>query len=93
MSNDETAVYNIASVIKTFTAALILKLQEEGKLSVKDTSGKYYPRYPQGSKITIHQLLTHTSGIHDYLQTKEFQQIDQTKVSKYGCLKMANWHR
>jgi CubicO group peptidase (beta-lactamase class C family) len=78
--NNETTVYNIASVTKTFTAALILKLQEEGKLSVKDTLGKYYPGYPQGSTITIHQLLTHTSGIHDYLQTKEFQQVDQTKA-------------
>jgi len=77
--NNETTGFNIASVTKTFTAALILKLQEEGKLSVKDTLGKYYPGYPQASTITIHQLLTHTSGIHDYLQTKEFQQIDQTK--------------
>jgi CubicO group peptidase (beta-lactamase class C family) len=78
--NNETTVFNIASVTKTFTATLILKLQEEGKLSVNDTLGKYYPGYPQGSKITIHQLLTHTSGIHDYLETKEFQQIDQAKA-------------
>jgi CubicO group peptidase (beta-lactamase class C family) len=78
--NDAATVYNIASVTKTFTAALILKLQEKGKLSVKDTLGTYYPGYPQGGKITIHQLLTHTSGIHDYLAVKEFQRLDQTKA-------------
>lgn len=77
--NNEHTVFNIASITKTFTAALVLKLQEQGKLSVTDTLGKYYPGYPNGGKVTIHQLLTHTSGIHDYLATKEFQLVDQTQ--------------
>jgi CubicO group peptidase (beta-lactamase class C family) len=77
--NDENTVFNIASVTKTFTAALILKLQEQKKLSVSDALSKYYPGYPNGDKITIHHLLTHTAGIPDYLQQKEFQAIDQTK--------------
>jgi CubicO group peptidase (beta-lactamase class C family) len=77
--NDENTVFNIASVTKTFTAALILKLQEQHKLSVTDALDKYYPGYPNGEKITIHQLLTHTSGVHNYLEDKAFQAIDQTK--------------
>jgi CubicO group peptidase (beta-lactamase class C family) len=77
--NDENTVFNIASITKTFTAALILKLQEQGKLSVSDVLSKYYPGYPGGDKITIHHLLTHTAGIPDYLQQKEFQVVDQSK--------------
>jgi CubicO group peptidase (beta-lactamase class C family) len=77
--NDKNTVYNIASITKTFTAALILRLQEQGKLSVSDVLSKYYSGYPNGDKITIQHLLTHTAGIPDYLQQKEFQAIDQTK--------------
>ncbi|OQP63490.1 hypothetical protein A3860_24420 [Niastella vici] len=77
--NDEHTIFNIASITKTFTAAIILKLQQQGKLSVSDALNKYYPGYPNGEKITIHQLLTQTAGIPDYLQDKKFQSIDQSK--------------
>lgn len=77
--NDEHTVFCIASITKTFTAALILKLQEQGKLSVKDNVSKFMPGFPNGEKITIHHLLTHTSGISDYLKDKGFQSIDQSK--------------
>jgi CubicO group peptidase (beta-lactamase class C family) len=79
LPNDENTIFNIASITKTFTAALILKLQEKQKLSVSDALSKYYPEYPNSENITIHHLLTHTSGIPDYLQQKEFQAIDQSK--------------
>ena len=58
--------YCIGSVTKQFTAAAILKLQEERKLSVKDKLSKYIPDFPRGDKVTLRQLLTHTSGIHSY---------------------------
>lgn len=77
--NDQQTIFCIASVTKTFTAAVILKLQEQGKLSVKDNVSKYMPDFPNGERITIHQLLTHTSGIPDYLKDKGFQSIDQSK--------------
>jgi CubicO group peptidase (beta-lactamase class C family) len=77
--NDENTVFNIASITKTFTAALILKLQEQGKLAVSDALSKYYPGYPNGDRITIHHLLSHTAGILDYLQQTEFQAINQSK--------------
>lgn len=58
--------FPILSITKTLTATIILKLQEDGKLSVKDKLTKYFPDYPHGSKITIHHLLTHSSGIYNY---------------------------
>jgi CubicO group peptidase (beta-lactamase class C family) len=59
-------IFRIGSMTKQFTASAILKLQEEGKLSVKDKLSKYIPDFPRGSEVTLRQLLTHTSGIHDY---------------------------
>lgn len=56
----------IGSVTKQFTAAAILRLQEQGKLSVNDKLGKFIPDFPRGNEVTLHHLLTHTSGIHNY---------------------------
>jgi len=80
--NDGATVYNIASLTKTFTAALILKLQEKGKLSIQDKLSKYYPAFPNGDKITIQHLLTHTSGLFNYTDDKNFWGMDQTKEVK-----------
>ena len=57
--------FKILSITKTFTAVLILKLYEQGKLDLNATIGKYFPEY-EGvgkDKVTIHQLLTYSSGI------------------------------
>ncbi|HEY0511756.1 MAG TPA: serine hydrolase [Thermoanaerobaculia bacterium] len=57
-------VFELASVTKQFTAAAVLMLQERGKLSVEDDVTQYLPGYPtHGQTITLHHLLTHTSGI------------------------------
>lgn len=62
-------VFNLASITKQFTAVAILQLAEQGKLSLDDSLQKFIPDYPsQGHAITIEHLLTHTSGIKDYLQ-------------------------
>lgn len=58
-------VFRIASVSKPVTAAAILLLEERGLLSTTDKLSKYIPDYPKGDSITIHHLLTHTSGIKD----------------------------
>jgi CubicO group peptidase (beta-lactamase class C family) len=57
--------FKIASITKTFTAALVLKLYEQGKLDLKGTIGKYLPDYngEARDKVTIHNLLTYSSGI------------------------------
>jgi D-alanyl-D-alanine carboxypeptidase len=60
-------VFRLGSITKQFTAAAILMLAEEGKLSLSDPIEKYLPGYPtQGHLITIEHLLTHTSGIQSY---------------------------
>lgn len=64
--------FRIGSVTKQFTAAAILKLQENGKLSVDDKLSKFIPDYPRGDEVTIHHLLTHTSGIHSYTRKPDF---------------------
>lgn len=53
----------LGSLTKTFTAASIMKLAEEGKLSVEDTLAQHMPDYPRGDEITLSMLLSHTSGI------------------------------
>lgn len=57
--------FKIASLTKTFTAVLILKLYEQGKIDLKSTIGKYLPEYKGKGKdkVTIHNLLTYSSGI------------------------------
>ena len=56
----------IASVTKTFVAALILQLAEEGKIDLDATYGTYFRDAPRKDTVTIRQLLSHTSGIYNY---------------------------
>lgn len=58
--------YQIASVSKAFTAAAVLALAEDGKLSLDDTVSKWLPELTSADKITVRQLLSHTSGYSDY---------------------------
>tara|TARA_R110002051_G_scaffold92242_5_gene161966 strand:+ start:12729 stop:14255 length:1527 start_codon:yes stop_codon:yes gene_type:complete len=62
--NTSSSVFNIGSITKQFTAVAILKLVEQGKLSTSYRLSKFYSQAPSDKKnITIHQLLTHTTGI------------------------------
>lgn len=62
------SVFDIASTSKQFVAMCILLLEEAGKLSLNDDIRKYFPTMPDyGDKITIRNLIHHTSGIRDYL--------------------------
>jgi CubicO group peptidase (beta-lactamase class C family) len=63
-SNEDT--YSIGSVTKQMTAYAIMKLESEGLLSFEDTIGKHIEGAPYGDEVTIHQLLTHTSGLPEY---------------------------
>ena len=58
--------YSIGSISKQFTAAAILMLQQEGKLSLDDPVGKYVPGLTRGNEVTIREILSHTSGYQDY---------------------------
>ena len=58
--------YCLGSVSKQFTAAAILKLQEQGKLSLDDPVSRFLPSLTRANEITIRELLSHTSGYRDY---------------------------
>jgi len=61
--------FNLGSMNKMFTGVAIMQLVEQGKIALEDKVGKYLPDCPNkeiADKVTIHQLLTHTSGMQDY---------------------------
>jgi CubicO group peptidase (beta-lactamase class C family) len=85
-------IFRIGSITKQFTACAILKLAEEGKLSIQDDITKYIKDYPtQGNVITIEHLLTHTSGIKSYTGMVEWiadvQKKDFTPVQMIDFFK------
>src|SRR5215470_1865078 len=75
-------VFDIGSTSKQFTAASILLLEKQGKLSVNDDIRKYVPEVRDyGGKITILHLLNHTSGLRDYLTLFELAGINTDSVT------------
>ena len=58
--------YSIGSISKQFTAAAILLLEQQGKLSVNDPVSKYLPDLTRANEVTIRMLLSHTSGYQDF---------------------------
>jgi CubicO group peptidase (beta-lactamase class C family) len=64
--NDTSTNFPILSMTKSFTSTVVLKLQEEGKLSLKDKLSKYFPDYSRANDISLRELLNHTSGINNY---------------------------
>jgi len=72
--NKPDTKFRLGSISKQFTAFLIVKLAEEGKLKLDVPITTYLPDYPKanGDKITIHHLLTHTSGIPNYTSAPNF---------------------
>jgi CubicO group peptidase (beta-lactamase class C family) len=71
--NNVDTKFDLGSMNKMFTAVAIAQLVERGKLSFTDTIGKLLPDYPNkavADKVTVHQLLTHTSGMGSYFNRK-----------------------
>lgn len=68
--------FRIGSVTKQFTAAIVLQLVEEGRIDLQAPITRYLPDYPaaQGDRVTIHQLLTHSSGIPSYTDLPGFME-------------------
>lgn len=72
---DDETQFAIASVTKTFVAALILKLAEEGKVDLDATFGSYFRDAPRKDTVTLRQLLSHTSGIYNFWANPRYGQI------------------
>lgn len=76
-----TNVFQIGSMTKQFTAVAILILEHDGKLNINDPLSTYIPNYPNGDKITIRHLLSHTAGIKDFTKMKGLQGISTKQMS------------
>lgn len=71
--NKPNTKFRLGSITKQFTAVAILQLQEQGKLNVQDPVSKYIHNSPEAwKKVTIHHLLSHTSGIPSYTSTPDY---------------------
>lgn len=78
MLND-SAVFELASVSKQFTATAILLLKDKGKLKLTDSLRQYFPELPYNN-ISIYQMLTHTSGLPDYEEAMN-KKWDRSKIA------------
>ena len=65
--------FEIGSITKQFTAAAILQLQEAGKLHIEDRLSVYLPKAPHADEITLKQMLSHTSGLPEYLDGPDIE--------------------
>lgn len=90
VSHQSKGVFHVASVSKPFTAILIMKLQEEGKLSTADKLNKFIPDFPNGNKITIHHLLSQTSGLPDYNRFTDYYDFS---IKPHTIMETIDWFK
>ena len=69
---NENTKYRIGSITKTFTSVLVMKAVEDNKLSLDQTIDAYFPGIPNAGKITVRQLLSHRSGIHNFTSDETY---------------------
>jgi CubicO group peptidase (beta-lactamase class C family) len=63
-------IFRVGSIQKQFTATAILLLAQEGRLALDDRVARWFPHFPRAGEVTIRQLLTHTSGLHNYTDVR-----------------------
>ena len=81
------AMFEIGSITKQFTAAAILQLRDEGKLSLDDDITKYLPTFPtKGHAIPLRRLLDHTSGIKGITEIPEFRDLSVRTLPRDSAL-------
>jgi D-alanyl-D-alanine carboxypeptidase len=81
-------VYGIGSITKQFTAAAMLRLQEQGELVLDDAINTHLPGYPpNGQRITIQQLLSHTSGIPELTAQASYGEASEVAVPREAIMR------
>ncbi|MCY3600528.1 MAG: serine hydrolase [Gemmatimonadetes bacterium] len=92
-ANDASTRFRIASLTKQFTAALVLRLEEEGLLRVDDPVGRHIEEYPpeNADRVTLHHLLTHTSGLPSYTNMPGFMDWEAATPFSPGEILALTW--
>lgn len=83
VNNTPDTKFVLASISKYITALAITQLIERNQMSKESTLSEYFPRYPKGDKVTVHMLLTHTSGLPLYF---EDLYMDATNISRDSAI-------
>jgi len=88
VKNTVDTKFNIASITKLFTAVATLQLYEQGKIKLNSPIGAYLPDYPNKfvrDSVTVHQLLTHTSGLNNFYvaDSDKMKNLDYKKISDF----------
>ncbi len=87
--NSADTSFRIGALSAQFTAAAVLRLAQKKKLSLDDTISKYLPNYPAaGAAITLHQLLTHSSGLPNYLTQPALAERRTEKLTPQQLLEL-----
>jgi CubicO group peptidase (beta-lactamase class C family) len=84
ITNDPNSIFQIYSITKTFTSTLVFQLIEQHKLTLTDKLSQFYPQFPNGDRITIEHLLTHTSGINDNADQASAPETEEYRVALFG---------
>jgi D-alanyl-D-alanine carboxypeptidase len=72
---DSRTVFAIASITKTFVTAVIMQLVAQGRLRLDDHLDRWLPTFPHASRITIRELLSHTSGVYNYFENPRYPNL------------------
>jgi D-alanyl-D-alanine carboxypeptidase len=72
---DGDVPFVVGSISKTFVAAAVMQLADEGKLTIDDALSNWMPDYPNAANITVRELLHHTSGIYDYFAASNYDTL------------------
>lgn len=83
---NQNTKYRIGSISKTFTAVLIFKAIEEGKLALEKTLNNYFPSVKNSNLITLSNLLNHRSGIHNFTNDSEYFEYNTKSKSEKEML-------
>ncbi|MFE2493674.1 serine hydrolase domain-containing protein [Streptomyces scopuliridis] len=88
----DKALWQIGSNTKAFTSVLLLQLEAEGKLSLRDKLGKWLPQYPAWRDVTIKQLLSMTSGIPSYTEQSAFlEDLDADPSKRFTLERLVSY--
>jgi CubicO group peptidase (beta-lactamase class C family) len=93
VANTPRSRFHIASVTKAFTAAAILWLEERGRLRTSQPVAGYLPGYPNGERLRLEHLLTHTSGIPnlDGPDWDRDERLPHSTAELVGLFKAGRW--